>query len=122
MPTTGDPLKFLTDRCVGLRLADWLREQGHDVVSAASLGPDPGDPALLKLAADEGRVAVTFDKDFPRHIYADRMRHAGLVLLPSVPVPERIRLMGLVLGQHADDLRAQAVITVRGSRVRVARR
>jgi predicted nuclease of predicted toxin-antitoxin system len=50
-------VKFLVDRCAGRRLADWLRSQGHDVLEASSLGADPGDRALLRLAAQEQRVS-----------------------------------------------------------------
>ena len=57
-------MRFLTDRCAGRRLAEWLRSEGHDVVEAQSLGPDPGDRALLELAESENRVLVTMDKDF----------------------------------------------------------
>jgi predicted nuclease of predicted toxin-antitoxin system len=41
-------LRFLIDRCAGRRLAQWLREQGHDVVEVKALGRDPGDEALLR--------------------------------------------------------------------------
>ena len=32
-------VRFLTDRCAGRRLAEWLRNSGHDVVEAQSSGP-----------------------------------------------------------------------------------
>jgi hypothetical protein len=57
-------MKFLIDRCAGRRLADWLRANGHDVVEARQLGPDPGDLALLQLAAE--RIAI-FHELFARH-------------------------------------------------------
>jgi nucleoside-diphosphate-sugar epimerase len=44
------------DRCAGHRLAEWLCSQGHDVLEAPDLGPDPGDRALLERAAAEGRI------------------------------------------------------------------
>jgi len=40
-------MKFLVDRCAGKRLADWLRGEGHDVLEARTLLPDPGDRELL---------------------------------------------------------------------------
>lgn len=42
-------MRFLIDRCAGRLIADWLRNQGHDVESR-ELGPDPGDRALLDWA------------------------------------------------------------------------
>ena len=43
-------MKFLVDRCAGRRLADWLRDQGHDVREATEVTADPakrsGPPAV----------------------------------------------------------------------------
>jgi predicted nuclease of predicted toxin-antitoxin system len=41
-------MKFLIDRCAGQLLADWLRQEGHDVIDSTELGPDPGDRVLLE--------------------------------------------------------------------------
>ena len=46
-------MKFLVDRCVGRRLAEWLSQRGHDVVEARTLGPDSGDSELLKWAVGQ---------------------------------------------------------------------
>ena len=62
-------MRFLVDRCAGRRLAEWLRNQGHDVVEARELGADPGDRALLERAAADGRILVTIDTDFGELIY-----------------------------------------------------
>jgi predicted nuclease of predicted toxin-antitoxin system len=64
-------LRFLVDRCAGRRLADWLRNQGHDVLEVSALGRDPGDAALLRLAAEKRRVLVTIDTDFGALIPAE---------------------------------------------------
>ncbi len=112
-------MKFLVDRCVGPRLADWLRAQGHDVVESRRLGPDPGDQALLEHASSEGRILVTIDTDFGRLLYVRRFQHAGLVRLPDVPGPQRITLMARVVRQHRLALESGAVITIRGGRIRI---
>jgi predicted nuclease of predicted toxin-antitoxin system len=114
-------VKFLVDRCAGQRLAAWLRTQGQDVLASWEVGPDPGDRALLERAAAEGRVLVTIDTDFGALIYMQSVPHAGMVRLPDVPAAERIRLMAQVLERHQDALQAQAIITVRGGRIRVSR-
>jgi predicted nuclease of predicted toxin-antitoxin system len=114
-------LKFLIDRCAGRRLADWLRAQGHNVVESQDLGPDPGDRVLLDLAADDDRVLVTMDKDFGKILFAQGVRHSGLVRLPDVLADERIRLMEQVLTRFGTELAEHAVITVRGDRIRISR-
>ena len=46
-------MKFLIDRCAGRRLAEWLRQVGHEVVESRERGTDPGDRALLEWAATD---------------------------------------------------------------------
>jgi predicted nuclease of predicted toxin-antitoxin system len=115
-------MRFLIDRCAGRRLADSLRAQGHEVLEARTLGPDPGDEALLGLAAQEQRVLVTIDTDFGRIVYVGGQAHTGMVRLPSVPAEQRIRLMQEVLARHSNDLAAGAIITVRGGRIRISQK
>ncbi|MEW6751712.1 MAG: DUF5615 family PIN-like protein [Candidatus Latescibacterota bacterium] len=102
-------------------MAEWLRQQGHDVRAARDLGPDPGDEALLERAAAEGRVLVTMDKDFGQLVFADRAAHCGLIRLPDLPVPQRIALVRTLLEEYAAHLEEGAVVTVRGGRIRVPR-
>ena len=70
-------MRFLIDRCAGRRIADWLRDAGHVVVEARLLGPDPGDRALLELAAADNRILLTIDTDFGELIYLRGIPHAG---------------------------------------------
>ena len=114
-------MRFLIDRCAGRRLADWLREQGHEVLESRERGPDPGDRALLQWAVDEKRVLVTMDKDFGQMIFLEGAPHCGLVRLPDVPAERRITLMGMILTEYANELAARSLITVRGDRVRISR-
>jgi predicted nuclease of predicted toxin-antitoxin system len=114
-------VKFLVDRCAGRRLAEWLRQQRHDVVESRERGPDPGDRILLSWAAEEGRILITMDKDFGEFIFAERSPHSGLVRLPDVSVNKRIALMEQVLTTYSSDLAAQAVVTIHGGRIRISR-
>jgi predicted nuclease of predicted toxin-antitoxin system len=114
-------VRFLIDRCAGRRLADWLRQQGHDVLESQQGGADPGDRKLLMWADSEQRVLVTMDKDFGKLIFAAGESHCGVVRLPDVPAEGRIALMEMLLTEHEDDLEAGAVITVKGDRIRISR-
>jgi predicted nuclease of predicted toxin-antitoxin system len=114
-------VKFLVDRCAGRRLAQWLRDRGHDVREAREFSPDPGDAALLALAAEEQRVLVTIDTDFATLVYLGGASHAGIIRLPDVRTPARIGLMAEVLARHSEADLAGAIVTVAGSRIRFAR-
>lgn len=113
-------MRFLIDRCAGRRLAEWLRERGHDAVESRERGADPGDLALLHWAFAEERILVTMDKDFGELVYLKGGQHRGLVRLPDVPARQRIVLMEQILDRHSRELAAGAVITIRGSRIRVS--
>ena len=113
-------MKFLVDRCAGRRLAEWLGDAGFDALEARLLGPDPGDRALLELAEAESRILVTIDTDFGELIYLERVPHAGLIRLPDVPAEQRIALLGEVIERYQQALESQAVVTVRGDRIRIS--
>lgn len=115
-------MRFLVDRCAGRRLAVWLREQGHDCVEVQSLGDtDPGDRAVLDQAVAEGRILVTIDTDFGTLVFREGAPHTGVIRLPDVPAAARIVLMADVLARFASDVEAGALVTVRGSRIRISR-
>ena len=114
-------MRFVVDRCAGRRLAEWLRDGGHDVLDTRGLGPDPGDTALLERAVSENRVLITVDKDFGELIYLHGTPHAGLVRLPDVRVPQRIALIEEIINQHGRALEEKAIITIQSGRVRTSR-
>lgn len=114
-------MKFLIDRCAGKTVAQWLQDQGHDVVEARTLGPDPGDKLLLQWAESQGRALVTIDTDFGKLVYSENVTHCGLIRLPDVPARRRVQLLNLVLNQYGAQIERGAVVTVRGERIRVSR-
>lgn len=94
--------------------------QEHDVVEVSGLGPDPGDKAIIEMAAREARILVTIDTDFGRLIHGGTA-HAGLIRLPDVPAEPRIHLLAEVLRRHADDAATGAVLTVKSGRIRISK-
>ena len=113
-------MRFLVDGCVGPTLAEWLRGAGHDVMEVEDLGADPGDQALLELAASSNRVMVTIDTDFGELIYRDYFSHAGLIRLPDVGVQQRIDFVAEIISLHGQELENRAIVTVSSGRIRVS--
>jgi predicted nuclease of predicted toxin-antitoxin system len=114
-------VKFLVDLCAGHRLAEWLKQRGHDVVESRERSATLSDRAILEWAVTESRIVVTMDKDFGDFIFLEGKGHCGLIRLPDVPVERRIALMGKILADHTNDLLAQSIVTVRGERIRISR-
>jgi predicted nuclease of predicted toxin-antitoxin system len=98
-----------------------LRTEGHDVLESRDLGRDPGDQALLEVAREGRRILVTIDTDFGALVHREGAQHTGLVRLPDVPASIRIELLQQVLDRHSDALLDGALVTVRGTRIRVSR-
>ncbi|MYC29073.1 MAG: hypothetical protein F4X65_03155 [Chloroflexi bacterium] len=113
-------MKFMIDRCAGRRLAAWLRNNGHDVLEAHALGPDPGDEALLERAAAEGRVFITLDKDYGELIFLHRVSHSGLIRLPDLTMSERIALVEKLIKDYRSQMELGCVITIQAGRVRTS--
>lgn len=82
-------MRALLDEQLSPRIAELLRNRGHDVIAVAERDDlvGQGDRTILQIACGEGRAAITNNiKDF-RPLAAERLargqRHGGLILLPA---------------------------------------
>lgn len=66
-------MRFLLDQDVYALTATFLRELGHDILTAAELGLSrAADTVLLARAVQESRIFVTRDKDFGALVFVER--------------------------------------------------
>ena len=70
-------MRFLVDECTGPAVAQWLREQGHDVFSVFDDARGMADDDVIDKAALENRILITNDKDFGEKVYRDQREHHG---------------------------------------------
>jgi predicted nuclease of predicted toxin-antitoxin system len=77
-------VKFLLDVPVGREIADWLRDQGYDVLEVRTIDPTLSDLAILRLATQQNRIVITMDKDFGELVVRQGEPHRGIVRLPDV--------------------------------------
>ncbi len=87
-------MKFYLDANLSRRIAERLRQRGHDAVSAQEVGHlELSDPEQLAYATAEGRALVTKDVGhfikLSRDAIASQKPHAGIILCP--PEPGRFR-------------------------------
>ena len=85
------------------------------------MGPDPGDSVLLELATKQSRILITIDTDFGQLVFLAGQPHAGLIRLPDVPTHERLEIIKELLNRFGQELESQAIITVRGGKVRISK-
>jgi predicted nuclease of predicted toxin-antitoxin system len=117
-------MQFLADMGVSLRVADWLRSQGHDVVHLRDRGlqrmPN-GD--IFQMAAQEQRTILTFDLDFGEIIAGSAGKIVSVILfrLRNTRTDFVIERIATVLQQSSEDLTRGAIIVVEDSRHRIRR-
>lgn len=111
-------MRILADENFPADLVQWLRDQGHDVLWAASDLRGTPDPKLLDIAEELGRILFTLDKDF-RQIAEQRrapLRWSGAVLFRIHPTfAKDLRPFVLDVVEAATDWRGHvSIITRRG--------
>ena len=62
-----------------------LRERGTDVTAVSETARGLSDQEILEMAYREGRIVVTFDKDFGELAFRSKRPTKGLILLRFVP-------------------------------------
>ena len=115
-------MKFLIDQNRSPRLADQLRQAGHDALHTLDLGLERAeDDELLLLAANEQRVIVSGDTDFGALLALLRRRSPSVIsncwiYLDAASLHHQEHLDDL-----AEDLDQGAVVVVSDARIRVRR-
>ena len=115
-------MRILVDMCVDIRVADWLRSQGHDAAHLRDEGLNRmPNGEIFEKALSEDRIVLTSDLDFGE-IAAALRGTAGKVLLLRLQnsrAANVIRRLSSVLPRVERDLAAGAVVIVEESRHRV---
>jgi predicted nuclease of predicted toxin-antitoxin system len=115
-------VRFLADESCDFAVVRALRSAGHDVIAVAEIAPRADDASVAEMAAREGRVLLTEDKDFGQLVYAKGQR-TGSVILVRFPAAHRAELPAHLvewIAAHADRLGAAFVVFYPG-RARVTR-
>ena len=102
----------------------WLRDQGHDVVTAMDLGMQrAADEELLNKAEEAGRLFITRDKDFASLVFLRAAESAGVILLRMMPlvVEEVHRELARLFSAHNHDELSRAFCVVEPHRYRIRR-
>ncbi|MCC6492231.1 MAG: DUF5615 family PIN-like protein [Pirellulales bacterium] len=81
------------------------------------------DAAILRLAADEARIGITFGLDFSRILAIHRLPYPSVVLfrLEGFTTDEINLLLTDLLTRYANDLSAGAIVVIDPAHIRVRR-
>lgn len=115
-------MRFLVDMCVDVRVAEWLRSQGHDAVHLSDQGLHRlANGEIFRKAASENRAVLTFDLDFSEIAALTRGQRASLIVLRlhNARYQHVIERLTAVLAESAAALDKGAVISVEEARHRI---
>jgi predicted nuclease of predicted toxin-antitoxin system len=116
-------MRFFVDECTGPAVAEWLREQKHEVFSVYDEARGLDDDTIIQKAFTENWILITNDKDFGVKIYRERQSHHGVILLrlDDERAASKIEVLRRLLRDYADRLADQFVV-VTEAKVRFNRR
>jgi predicted nuclease of predicted toxin-antitoxin system len=115
-------MRFLADMGVSMRLAEWLRAQGHDVVHLRDEGLQRlPNGEIFEKGIRERRIVLTFDLDFGEIVAGASSRAASVILfrLHDTRTSHVQDRLARVLSDSAKALEDGAIIVVEESRHRV---
>jgi predicted nuclease of predicted toxin-antitoxin system len=117
-------MRFLADMGVGIRIVEWLRQQGHETthLREQNLQRMP-DLDIFGKAAAERRILLTFDLDFGEIVAFSGEKNVSVVLfrLHNTRTPHVIERLKIALQETAPILRSGAIVVVEETRLRVRR-
>ena len=74
-------MRFLVDECTGSKVANWLREEGHQVFSVYDQARGISDDVIINKVFDENWILITNDKDFGEKVHREKRPHKGIIFL-----------------------------------------
>lgn len=116
-------MRFLLDQDVYAATGRFLKDLGHDVVTAADIGhSQAADSHMLSIAQEQGRIFVTRDRDFGELVFV-RNLGVGVIYLRILPSTLRAghRELETVLVSYSEDELKRAFVIVGPGRHRFRR-
>jgi predicted nuclease of predicted toxin-antitoxin system len=115
-------VRFLVDNALSPKLAESLREAGHEAVHVRDYGlQDAADEVIFHRAADEHRVLLSADSDFSM-LLALREATAPSLVTFRHPVRRTERQVALLTSNFPsieEALRSGSIVVIEEGRVRI---
>ena len=105
-------MRFLVDECTGPAVAQWLRQQNHDVVSVFDEIKGVDDKEVIKKANEQNRILITNDKDFGELVFREKKQHKGVILLrlENERAVNKIAVLKRLLEKYEDSLHGHFIV------------
>ena len=115
-------MRFLVDECTSSKVAQWLRDENHEVFSVFDEARGITDDEVLAKAFSENWILITNDKDFGEMVFRERREHRGVVFLrlDDERAAKKIEVLRRLLESYAERLPEEFVVATE-TKVRFAR-
>lgn len=109
------PARLLADENIPARAIDALRGAGCDVLSIREHAPESSDDEVLRIAVAQGRILLTFDRDYGELIFGQgQAAPPSVIYFRMLPVaPREVSDAVLSLLADADSINDSMVIASR---------
>jgi len=118
-------VKFLVDMMLSTRVAEELRNAGHDAVHVRDYGMQrASDEEILERAVNEQRTVISADLDFGFLLATQPRRSPSVVLLRRLAFHRAEFVAGLLLAnlpQLVETLEQRSLVVIEETRIRVRR-
>jgi predicted nuclease of predicted toxin-antitoxin system len=117
-------MRFLVDESTGVAVANWLREQGHEVFSVYEEERGMDDDSIIRKAFAESWILITNDKDFGEKVYREQYPHKGVILLrlQNERAINKVKTLQQLLNNTAPEQLADNFIVLTDTQIRFARK
>ncbi|MBV8425818.1 MAG: DUF5615 family PIN-like protein [Hyphomicrobiales bacterium] len=98
-------MRFLADENLPGEAVAALEQAGHDVVWVRTAAPGSKDEIILAWAVREGRVLITFDKDFGELAWRAGLPASSGIILFRLPMPVAAKVGAVIaarIGERSD--------------------
>ena len=116
-------MRFLIDNALSPRLAEGLRDAGHDVVHVRDIDlQSAADDEVFAAAASDERIIVSEDTDFGTLLSLRDSVKPSVILFRHMPDRSASALLSILLTNMAtvaDDLETGALVVIEPGRIRV---
>jgi predicted nuclease of predicted toxin-antitoxin system len=105
-------LRFLVDECTGPAVAQWLKEQNHEVFSVYEEARGISDNIIIEKAFKENWILITNDKDFGEKVFKEGYPHKGVIFLrlDDERAKVKISVLNRLLKSYSDQLKNNFIV------------
>lgn len=105
-------MRFLVDECTGSKVAQWLRDENHEVFSVFDEMRGMTDDEILAKAFSESWILITNDKDFGEMVFRERHEHHGVIFLrlDDERAANKIEVLRRLLENYSEKLPEEFVV------------